>query len=131
MTAFNPEPHTLLIVVELTSLGRPALRAAWRAGACPRPAPRTSPMMTSSMSSFFTPDLCTASFTAILPRSVAGKELSAPLKLPIGVRAALTITGSYTFATSVSPGNELYHTMQNKGKNRPNEQILCQKNPAP
>ena len=36
--AFIPEAHTLLIVVHGVEIGRPAPRAAWRAGACPKPA---------------------------------------------------------------------------------------------
>ena len=33
ITAFNDEPHTLLIVVAAIVLGRPAPNATWRAGA--------------------------------------------------------------------------------------------------
>ena len=36
--AFIPDAHTLLIVVHGVDIGRPAPRAAWRAGACPKPA---------------------------------------------------------------------------------------------
>ena len=36
--AFIPDAHTLLIVVHGVEIGRPAPRAAWRAGACPKPA---------------------------------------------------------------------------------------------
>ena len=32
MTAFMPEPHSLLMVVRPVASGRPALREAWRAG---------------------------------------------------------------------------------------------------
>ena len=35
--AFMPLAHTLLTVVLATELGRPAPRAAWRAGAWPTP----------------------------------------------------------------------------------------------
>ena len=35
---FIPDAHTLLIVVHGVDIGRPAPRAAWRAGACPKPA---------------------------------------------------------------------------------------------
>jgi hypothetical protein len=31
-TAFSPDPHTLSMVIAGTVTGRPALRAAWRAG---------------------------------------------------------------------------------------------------
>jgi hypothetical protein len=40
------------------------------------------------------PALATASLIAIEPRLVAGKEAKVLLKLPIGVRTALTITTS-------------------------------------
>src|SRR5438093_914367 len=51
ITAFRPEPQTLLIVRAATLGGRPAPRAAWRAGACPRPAVTTVPRLTSSTAS--------------------------------------------------------------------------------
>ena len=47
MMAFMPEPHILLMVVVGTPFGMPAPSAAWRAGAWPRPAGSTQPMMTS------------------------------------------------------------------------------------
>ena len=43
ITAFMPEPHTLLRVVQGTLSGSPALSAACRAGACPTPALSTLP----------------------------------------------------------------------------------------
>ena len=48
ITAFMPEPHTLLIVVRRRRRGMSAPIAAWRAGAWPRPAGSTQPMITSS-----------------------------------------------------------------------------------
>ena len=48
MIALSPEPQTRLMVVALVPSGRPAVRAAWRAGAWPTPAWRTWPMSTSS-----------------------------------------------------------------------------------
>ncbi|KFM28549.1 hypothetical protein F751_0290 [Auxenochlorella protothecoides] len=36
VSAFIPELHTLFTVVQSAEKGKPALRAAWRAGACPR-----------------------------------------------------------------------------------------------
>ena len=45
MTAFSPEPHTLLTVKAAMVSGRPALSAACRAGFWPTPACRTLPMM--------------------------------------------------------------------------------------
>ena len=50
MMAFMPEPHILLMVVAGTPCGMPAPSAAWRAGAWPRPAGSTQPMMTSCTS---------------------------------------------------------------------------------
>ncbi|SAL71506.1 hypothetical protein AWB70_07383 [Caballeronia cordobensis] len=47
ITAFRPEPHTLLIVMPGTMSGRPALISDWRAGFWPEPAASTWPMMTS------------------------------------------------------------------------------------
>ena len=35
ITAFSPDPHTLLIVIAGIDDGRPALIDAWRAGFCP------------------------------------------------------------------------------------------------
>ncbi len=51
MVAFIPEPHILLIVVQPVVKGKPAPSAAWRAGAWPRPAGSTQPMITSSIAS--------------------------------------------------------------------------------
>ena len=48
ITAFNPEPHTLLMVREPTLSESPPFNAAWRAGAWPMPALTTHPMMHSS-----------------------------------------------------------------------------------
>ena len=49
MTAFNPEPHILLMVRHSTESGRPAPNAACLAGAWPCPAESTLPIITSSM----------------------------------------------------------------------------------
>ena len=47
ITAFSPEPQTLLMVIAGTLTGRPALMTAWRAGFWPTPAVRTWPRITS------------------------------------------------------------------------------------
>ena len=47
ITDFKPEEQTLLIVVHVTPWSSPAFMAACRAGACPIPADRTLPRMTS------------------------------------------------------------------------------------
>ena len=51
ITAFSPEPHTLLIVSAAIVSGKPAYSAACRAGAWPKPAANTLPMITSSIAS--------------------------------------------------------------------------------
>ena len=94
MTALSPEPHTLLMVRAPTWSGRPAPRAACRAGACPRPAETTLPMMHSSTASGSMPARVTASRTTRDPRSVAGRSLSAPRNLPVGSRTALAMTAA-------------------------------------
>ncbi len=48
MTAWSPDPQTLLTVIALSVSGSPALSPACRAGFWPRPACRTQPMMHSS-----------------------------------------------------------------------------------
>ena len=88
ITAFSPEPQTLLMVVALTPSGSPALSAACRAGAWPAPAWSTWPMIASSMRSGAIPARSTAARMAMAPRSVAGVVESPPPNLPIGVRAA-------------------------------------------
>ncbi len=91
MIDFIPEPQTRLIVVALVVGGRPALSAAWRAGAWPTPAWSTWPIRTSSMGvPSGSPDRPTAARMAVAPSSVAGVVLNPPPNFPIGVRAALT-----------------------------------------
>src|SRR5215472_11515763 len=94
ITALRPEPHILLIVVAGTACGIPAPSAAWRAGACPRLAGRTHPMITSWMSPGATPEACTAAWAAALPSLTALSGVSAPRKAPMGVRLADTMTTS-------------------------------------
>ena len=88
ITALRPEPQTLFTVNAPTVSGRPAPRAAWRAGFCPAPAVRTWPRTTSSTSFGSAPARATASFTTRAPSSVAGSGASAPRNRPTGVRAA-------------------------------------------
>ena len=92
MIALRPEPQTRLIVVAGVVSGRPAVSAAWRAGACPAPACSTWPIRTSSTSAVAgsRPARSTAARIATAPSSVAGTPASAPPNLPIGVRAADT-----------------------------------------
>src|SRR3989338_2441289 len=55
ITAFMPEPQSLLTVVQPVALDRPAFKAAWRAGPCLRPAGSTQPMITSCTSAWSIP----------------------------------------------------------------------------
>src|SRR5215510_11869540 len=104
ITAFNPEPHTLLMVVAGTVGATPPLIMAWRAGAWPSPPCATLPMKTSSGSSAFTPARSMAALMAKPPSSGALNDDSEPRNLPIGVRAPLTITASRSFiAQSLHP----------------------------
>ena len=95
MAAFMPEPHILFTVVQPTASGRPAPMLAWRAGACPWPAARTLPMITSSMSSGAMPARSTAARIAAAPSCGAEAPASSPRNAPIGVRAADTIAISF------------------------------------
>src|ERR1700736_3867250 len=94
ITAFSPEPHILLMVVAGTLKGTPASSAAWRAGAWPRPAGSTHPMMTSCTSAPLTPALSSAALMAALPSCTAVRGESAPRNAPMGVRLADTMTTS-------------------------------------
>src|SRR3954468_12664345 len=96
MTAFNPDPQTLLIVSAATRSGSPPWSAAWRAGFCPRPAETTLPMMHSSTIPGSMPARRTASAMASAPSCGAVNPFSAPRNLPVGVRTAETITDSRT-----------------------------------
>src|SRR6476659_2161581 len=93
MVAFMPEPQTLLTVVAPVASGRPAPRAAWRAGAWPWPAGNTQPIRTSSMRSGLIPARSTAALITVEPRRGAAIGASSPWKRPSGVRtdAAMTI----------------------------------------
>src|SRR5690606_35014446 len=93
-TVLRPEPHTLLTVTAPTEDGNPARIAAWRAGAWPTPAGSTHPINTSSTAAPSIFARRNASAMATAPSWGAVRELRAPPKLPIGVRAALTITTS-------------------------------------
>lgn len=103
MTVCRLEPQTLLTVTAPTPCGRPAPMAACLAGACPSPALSTQPISTLSMRSPGRPVLAQASRIARLPNRVAGMELKAPVKLPIGVLAALTMTAWGLSLITASP----------------------------
>ena len=76
MMAFMPEPHTLLRVLAPVLVGRPAARAAWRAGAWPRLAGSTQPMITSETSAAAMPDCAMAALMAAAPRVGVGTPLN-------------------------------------------------------
>src|SRR5213593_2168520 len=92
MTAFMPEPQTLLMVVQGSEVGRPAASTAWRAGACPTPAGSTQPRIASLKSSPFTSDCSTAAAIAAAASCGELNDLNWPWKAPIGVRLAATMT---------------------------------------
>lgn len=104
MTDFNPDEQTLFTVVHGTSSAIPAFREACLAGACPTPAERTFPSITSFTADAGSFALSNADLMAIepehnkytlkVPSSGPVKDANLPLILPIGVRAADTITTS-------------------------------------
>src|SRR5690606_23205155 len=94
MIAFMPEPQTLLMVVAPAEVGRPAASAAWRAGAWPRLAGSTQPMITSDTSDAGTPDCSSAAAIAAAPRVGVGTPFNWPGKEPRAVRVAAAMTMS-------------------------------------
>jgi hypothetical protein len=92
MMAFMPEPQTLLMVVQPTAVGSPAPKAAWRAGAWPRPAGSTQPMITSPTLAPSTPDWASAAWMAVEPSWVAGTPVNWPSRAPRAVRLAPRMT---------------------------------------
>ncbi len=74
--------------------GTPALIEAWRAGFWPCAAVRIWPMITSDTRPASMPPRSSAALMTAAPRSCAGVEANAPLKLPTAVRAAPTMTTS-------------------------------------
>ena len=71
ITVFSPEPHILFTVTAGIYFDKPALKPACLAGACPIPACKTHPIITSSISSKFTPDSEIAFFIVSPPNSGA------------------------------------------------------------
>src|SRR5216117_917758 len=92
MTAFMPEPQTLLMVVQGSEVGKPAASTAWRAGALPTPAGSTQPRIASLKSSPFTADCSTAAAIAAAASCGEVNDLNWPWKAPIGVRLAAAMT---------------------------------------
>src|SRR6187402_2766949 len=94
MRAFMPDPHILLMVVVGTPWGILAPIAAWRAGAWPRPAGNTQPMMTSCTSAGPMPPRAIAPAIAAAPSCGAVAGESTPWNAPMGVRTAEVMTTS-------------------------------------
>ena len=94
ITAFRPEPQTLLMVIAGTPCGRPDLMTDWRAGFWPEPAVSTWPRMTSPICSPDRPVRCSSERMTVAPSSGAAVLASVPPNLPTAVRAAATITMS-------------------------------------
>jgi hypothetical protein len=94
-TARSPEPHTMLMVIAVLSMGRPALTMTCLATFCPRPACSTQPSTASSTSPGATPARSIAATTAVFPSSTALTPERAPLKLPMAVLAAPTMKMSF------------------------------------
>src|SRR5690554_1645223 len=92
MTACMPEPHILLMVVQPLLSGIPAARDACRAGAWPRPAGSTQPMMISCISAGCSPARSMAALMETAPSSGERTELKEPIMPPIGVLAEPAIT---------------------------------------
>src|SRR5215472_9983232 len=106
-TAFNPEPHTLLIVMAPVEGESPPKMAACRAGFCPSPAETTLPMMHSSTSPGSMAARFTASPTAIAPSCGALKSERLPWNFPTGVRQPDRITTSSKEAMKRAPEKNL------------------------
>src|SRR5919202_3332587 len=92
--ACKPEPHTRLMVMPGTLLGRPALRATWRPGFMPWPAWSTLPAITWSTRSPATPERDRTSLATVAPNSVAGMSFRVPPNVPIAVRNGVETTTS-------------------------------------
>ena len=82
---FNPEPQTLFIVKHSTLEFNPAPIADCLAGACPKLADNTFPIITSSTLLISTDILSNTDFITTEPNFVAGIRLKEPLNAPIGV----------------------------------------------
>src|SRR5699024_10754422 len=100
-TAASPEPHTLFNVMAATPTGKPALSAVWRAVFCPAPAVNTCPISTSSTLSAATPVSANNCLITVAPKSTALTDDKLPIKAPMGVRRAATLTTSCMFSLPI------------------------------
>ena len=94
ITAFRPEPQTLLMVKAGTSSGRPDFTTAWRAAFWPLPAVSTWPRITSLICAPLKPLRSSRALITVAPNSGAEVLARVPPNLPTAVRAAATITMS-------------------------------------
>ena len=92
ITDFNPDPHTLLMVTAATEGATPPKIIACRAGACPTPACSTLPRITSSTVSASNLVRAMVSLMSPAAKRGAGTVDSPPMKRPMGVRSADTMT---------------------------------------
>ena len=105
ITAFRPEPQTLLMVIAGTVFGSPPLMTAWRAGFWPTPACSTWPRITSLTCSPVSLERSSSAFSTVAPRNAdAGVLASVPPNLPTAVRAAATMTISVLMGFSPGAG---------------------------
>lgn len=93
-TALSPDPQSLLMVIAGDVSGTPAFIATCRATFCPSPAESIFPTIASLISFGLIPARTIASRAAIAPSSTALNPDRLPLKFPMAVRAADTITTS-------------------------------------
>src|SRR2546423_1980333 len=108
ITAFNPEPQTLLMVTAPAETGMPAPMPACRAGACPTAACNTLPMITCSICSACTPEFCSAHLMAMEPSFGAESDARVPRNEPIGVRAPPRMTISFIESPWIAIDAPLY-----------------------
>ena len=92
--AFRPEAQSLLMPVHMVSTGRPEWMEAWRAGDWPTPDGFIVPKINSEIWLGFREACDREDFIAVEARTGHGIVDKEPMKLPIGVRRAATITTS-------------------------------------
>jgi hypothetical protein len=92
MVDFMPEPHTLFIVVVVTDSGKPLANTACRAGAWPRPAGNTQPIIASEISAPARPVSLRQALVAVADKLGDETPARLPWNEPMGVRRAATIT---------------------------------------
>ena len=109
MTDFIPLAHTLLMQVDGVSTLAPAPKITCLSGACPTPAWITHPKKFSWISVASIPAVSKAPLTAAVPNYGAVIFLNYPMKQPMGVLLALTMTTFLIFNIDI---NKLYIFLQ-------------------